>query len=93
LIYSGARVGELAALQWGDINLDAGYIRIERSAQRQTGRGVVILEPKNETGRRNIFLPEIVLNVLREYRSEYLKYEFLRGKKWTDENWLFLQRY
>jgi integrase-like protein len=32
---TGARRGELLALQWGDVNLDAGTLRIERSVERR----------------------------------------------------------
>src|SRR5581483_5281369 len=41
-LYAGLRMGELQALDWSDIDLDANLIRVERSWDRQAG----FIEPK-----------------------------------------------
>jgi len=53
---SGARRGELLALRWADIDLDAATVRIERSLE-QTKAGLKFKAPKTKHGRRTISLP------------------------------------
>lgn len=35
-VYLGARAGELRALEWDDVNSDAGYVHVHRSLDRRT---------------------------------------------------------
>jgi integrase len=53
---TGLRWGELLGLQWGDINLDAATLRVERSVE-ETRSGLRCKPPKTKRGRRNITLP------------------------------------
>jgi integrase len=53
---TGMRRGELLALQWGDIDLDGGTLRVERSIE-ETKSGLRIKPPKTKRGRRSITLP------------------------------------
>jgi len=48
---SGARRGELLGLRWGDLNLDAGTMRIERAIE-QTRQSITVETPKTRHGRR-----------------------------------------
>ena len=41
-LYTGLRIGEICALKWGDIDLDAGILRVSRTLER-----VYVLEPKH----------------------------------------------
>src|SRR5262245_29637907 len=53
---SGMRRGELLALEWSDIDLDRGVLRVERSVE-ETKAGLRLKPPKTKRGRRNITLP------------------------------------
>src|SRR6185312_9633031 len=53
---TGMRRGELLALQWGDVDLDASTLRVERSVE-ETRAGLRLKPPKTKRGRRNIALP------------------------------------
>jgi len=46
-IYTGMRRGELLALQWDDVDLDAGTVTVRRSLE-QTAAGIRIKEPKTK---------------------------------------------
>ena len=46
--YAGLRLGELLALRDGDVDLEAGVIRVERSWDPHAG----VIEPKSRAGRR-----------------------------------------
>ena len=52
-IYAGLRRGELQALQWGDLDLDGGVIRVRRSWDRVAGE----IEPKSAAGTRAVPIP------------------------------------
>jgi integrase len=57
----GIRRGELVALKWSDIDLDARTLRINRQLQRmRDGGGLYFSQPKNAS-RRTIKLPERAL--------------------------------
>ncbi len=49
-LYAGLRRGELQALRWADVDLDAGVIRVERSWDPKAGP----IEPKSHAGRRRV---------------------------------------
>ena len=53
---TGMRRGELLGLQWGDLDLDAGTVRVERSIE-ETKAGLRVKSPKTKRRRRNITLP------------------------------------
>ena len=50
---TGLRLGEIAALQWDDLNLETGELRINKQAGT-SGPDVVICEPKTKAGLRVI---------------------------------------
>ena len=65
---TGLRLGEIAALQWNDLNLTTGELRINKQAGTN-GPDVVICEPKTKAAVRTLILPPSVLKVMREYRA------------------------
>ena len=69
LISSGIRRGELMALQWGDIDLNANTLRVQRSIEATKSHGLRIKPPKTRHGRRTITLPAIAITALKEHRA------------------------
>ena len=49
--WAGLRVGEMCGLKWPDVDLDAGYLLVERAVE-QTSMGLKVVPPKSEAGRR-----------------------------------------
>jgi integrase len=74
LAYTGMRRGELLALRWRDIDLDAATIAIKRSVGvvRNKGEGAEIREaaPKTDKSRRVIDLDPATVAVLQAWRWE-----------------------
>jgi integrase len=65
---TGMRRGELLALRWKDVDLDAGKLRVEQSLE-QTKAGLKFKEPKTKRGRRSIALPAFLVTNLRAHRK------------------------
>ena len=66
---SGCRRGEMAALRWGDVNLETGTYTIRRAA-KNLGKKVVIGAPKTPRSRRTDILPAFGLRLLKAHRAE-----------------------
>ena len=67
----GFRRGELLALKWEDIDLEAGIIHIHRNYVR-TSKGMITKPPKSDAGIRDIHIGEHLLEVC---RLEYARYQ------------------
>ena len=78
---TGLRRGEILALQWEDLDLRTGALRIERQVQR-VRRELVISATKTKSSCRSIILPAPILGVLRDYRqSIHSRWMFPSPKK------------
>lgn len=75
---TGARRSELLALRWSDIDLKDGTLRIERSVE-QTKAGLRFKEPKTESGKRTVMLPEFAVTTLNEHRKLQLELRLQLG--------------
>ena len=75
---SGARRGEILALAWKNVDLDATTIKIERSLE-QTKAGLKFKVPKTKHGRRTVALPTMALEALRAHRRRQLELRLAVG--------------
>lgn len=67
----GLRRGEALALQWADIDFDAGTMTISEALDWTPGQGgVQVGTPKSRASHRSIPLPDGILTVLAGWRSE-----------------------
>lgn len=64
---TGLRLGELMALQWDDVDLVTGELRINKQVNL-VGSKLVISEPKTKAAVRTLILPPSVRKVLAEYK-------------------------
>ena len=65
-------------MQWGDIDLEAGTLRVERSLE-ETNAGLRLKSPKTKSGRRNITLPSETTTILRAYKIEQMRIRLVIG--------------
>lgn len=65
---TGLRLGELMALQWDDVDLVTGELRINKQVNL-VGSKLVISEPKTKAAVRTLILPPSVRKVLVEYKT------------------------
>lgn len=73
---TGMRRGEILGLQWDDLNMQTGELKISRQVAILNGK-IHITEPKTKTSVRTIILPADIVKLLAEY------------KKTVNSKWLF----
>jgi integrase len=64
---TGMRSGELLALRWSDIDLDDGYLNVERTVTQKAEGGLTTADPKTRAGRRHVPLIARAATALREH--------------------------
>ena len=78
---TGIRIGELCALQWRDIDLEKRILTVKKTIQRikaingLSKTKLIITEPKSESSKRKIPIPECIMPVLEKFKgnnNEYL---------------------
>ena len=88
-IQVGLRRGELCALCWADIDLDARRLQVCRSASQPKGGRVFFKEPKSEAGRRRIALPAPAVKLLMDQRARVSQWRLALGSDWADNDLVF----
>ena len=85
---TGMRRGELLGLKWEDLDLERGYLRIQRSLDTLYGPAVE-KAPKRESAKRAIkLLPEAV-EALEAHRRRQLKERLRAGPRWQERGYVF----
>jgi integrase len=69
---TGMRQGEILALKWDDLELEAGTLRVRRTLTK-TGKVYTTGEPKTRNSRRVIRLTGATVDALREHLSRQLE--------------------
>lgn len=73
MITAGLRRGELAGLQWRDIDFDNLTVSIERNAIYTPASGIIINTPKTENSARVIPLLPKVAALLKAYKEQHFQ--------------------
>jgi len=69
-VTSGMRRGEIAGLEWKDVDLDNGFLWVKKALEDTQRGGLVIKKPKTETSKRKVNLPALAVSALRAHKSE-----------------------
>lgn len=85
----GTRQGEVYGLEWRDINLDEGLLRIRQQSQYLPDRGIFEKDPKSETSKRIVDLPAYVVQLLRDYQAWQDERKKKLGEKWIETGRVF----
>jgi integrase len=78
-LFTGMRRGEILALRWGNVDLDAKIIRVRESLE-ETKVGLRFKSPKSRAGVRDITLPDLVVDALRQQRKQLLERRLRLGQ-------------
>jgi integrase len=68
-LFTGLRIGEALALRWGHVDLDRKVIGVREAIEETKAQGIRIKPPKTKAGRRDVTLPDVLVDALRDYRK------------------------
>jgi integrase len=94
-IATGCRLGELLALEWSDVDLHGGFIRVSKQLQRQGGRvghggsRLATVEPKTERSNRTLPVPSFAIDSLRKHKEVRQALASKRGLPWSEDLHVF----
>jgi len=86
---TGMRRGELLALHWADVNLDAGFVQVRFTLQHLAGAQVVYGPPKTARSRRKVALSALAIAALQKHRERQEQQRVLVGADWVDNDLVF----
>ena len=81
-LYTGLRIGEVCALKWADINFETSTLTVN-GTQARTENGVEIIAPKSKSSKREIPIPVILINKLKEV-PQMCEYVLSKNNKSVD---------
>jgi integrase len=89
---TGARLGELLALRWRDIDLEHRRVNISRTISERAGKRstdwYVFTEPKGRRG-RTVDIAASTVEALKRYRASQSAVRLQFGKTWDDHGLVF----
>ena len=89
-IFCGIRRGELAALEWSDLDFSQNTVRITKSVA-MTKEGTFTKVPKSRESIRTVSVPDSVMETARKHRADQLRYRLQLGSYWKGDNFVFIQ--
>ena len=88
-IHCGLRQGELLALQWEDVDLEAGTLQVRRSLSGSNDGHPVFTTPKTAKSRRQIRLTAGATEALKRHRKRQLEERLRVAGLWRDHRLVF----
>lgn len=87
----GLRIGEVCGLRWEDVDLDAGRLQVRHQLQRRPGGVLALSVVKTTSGRREVLLPRLAIEVLRRHRASQQEEARAYGPRWHDGDYVYTQ--
>jgi integrase len=65
----GFRPGELLAMGWEDVDVNTGWVKVDKTLRREVGKGVFIKRPKTAKSRRRVLVSPTSCAVVRLHKQ------------------------
>lgn len=78
-LFAGMRLGEVLAVKEGRLDLDRGVVEVREALEETKANGIILKAPKTDAGRRDITLPDVAIEALREHRRQLLEMRMRLG--------------
>ena len=92
LANNGMRRGEALGLEYKDIDFANSVLSIERTSNYRSGYGVYTDTPKTDSGYRSLYIPPIIIELIKQLREEQQIQAKRLGDLWVDTDRLFVTR-
>lgn len=90
-LFLGLRNAEICGLEWKDIDLNLGILKIERNSLYYRGIGIITKEPKTKNSKRALSMPPQLIEILKTYKSWWNSQKKGHGDLWLYADRLLLQ--
>ena len=91
--YTGARIGEITALTWNDIDFENNTITFDKTTVELDGGGVEFQIPKTPNAIRTILVSKKLLDMLKDWKDKQQKYAVELMKEEPDLEEVFMHYY
>jgi integrase len=88
-VSTGMREGELLALRWQDVDLNAASLQVRATLTWGTGGAFSLSEPKTKSSQRQILLTSMEVEKLRQHRRLQAEERLRLGSAWEDLSLVF----
>jgi len=88
LIVTGCRRGEIMGLKWEKVDLENHRVKIDRALITSPSQGVYESTTKT-SDIRYLTLPGETVDLLKQYKHEQLRLQFLNGDRWIRSGYVF----
>jgi integrase len=88
-IASGLRQSELLGLQWSDLDINLGTLKVERQLKRYFKDPDYFTQTKTKNGRRVVKLGLTTIEKLQEHRMKQNQDRILAGDRWKENHLIF----
>jgi integrase len=89
-LFGGLRLGEVLALRWTNVDLDRKVLRVVETLEQTKAFGIRFKAPKSKAGKRNVTMPDILVEALQKHRKAQLELRVQLGLgKLPDDALLF----
>jgi integrase len=92
LVNTGLRRGEALALQWSDVDLEAGTLRVRGTLSRVNGK-LEVTEPKTMKSKRTVPLSEVAVRTLHTVRTQQAQERLRAGCRWRQTGFVFVTEF
>ena len=83
---------QILSLRWQDVDLKAGWLQVRHTVGYYGKSGFVVGEPKTESSRRTIVLPDFLVEKLKLHRTSQLEMRLQAGLSWVDNDLVFCNK-
>lgn len=90
-IYTGMRRGEILGLMWSNVNLEKGYILVDK-ALYSTSKGLQISSPKTDKSIRKIAIPKTLVKELKRNKINQMKDKLKLGASYQENDMVCCNR-
>lgn len=90
-VYAGTRRAEILGLRRQDIDWEPKILKIRQTVQYTKSKGTFFKEPKSKKGKRDIMVPDVVMDALRFHLGNQQTFRDLLGEDYIDNDLVFCQ--